>query len=341
MAKSSRSHSPTMRDVATHAGVSPMTVSRTLRGDPAVSPDNRQRVLDAVTTLGYRRNEAARSLRSGRSHGIIGLVITNLANPFYSQLALGVEQFAATHGQQVLIGNTAENVDRERELLADFAARRIDGAVVVPASRDHRHLRPAQLHGMPVVLAATPPRHATLDYVLVDDFGGARKLTEQLIAGGHRRIGFLGLPAHLWTGTERRRGFTDAMNSAGLPTPAELMDHHVGDIATAQQVTARLLTLARPPTALFAANNRNTMGAYRAIRQRGTATDLVGFDDVEFADLIDQPLTVAAYDPIDVGSSAAALLYDRVTAPGRRRARGITIPVHLRHYQVSRERAHC
>jgi len=321
-----------MRDVAAHAGVSPMTVSRTLRDDPAVSAANRKRVLDSVAALGYRRNEAARSLRSGRSHGLIGLVVTNLANPFYSQLALGVEQFAAEHGQQVLIGNTAEDVERERELLADFAARRIDGAVVVPAGTDHRHLRPAHLQGMPVVLAGAPPRRAALDHVLVDDFGGAHALTTELIGAGHKRIGFLGLPTHLWTGVERLRGFTTAMTAAGLPAPAQLADHHVADIAAAQDITRDLLELAKPPTAILAANNRNTMGAYRAIRHAKSGTALVGFDDFEFADLLDQPLTVAAYDPIEVGAAAAALLHDRVSATARSRTRGITIAVHLKHY---------
>ncbi len=328
------SQSPTMRDVAAYAGLSPMTVSRTLRGDSAVSADNRQKVLDAVNALGYRRNETARSLRSGRSHGIIGLVVTNLANPFYSQLALGVEQFAARHGQHVLIGNTAENLDRERELLADFSSRRIDGAVVVPASDDHRHLRASQAQGMPVVLAGAPPRRSSLDCVLVDDFGGARQLTSQLIEVGHRRIAFLGLPTHLWTGTERLRGFTAAMDAAKLKTAAELVDHHIPDIATAQQVAGELLELKTPPTAIVGANNRNTIGAYRAIRQHAATTALVGFDDFEFADLLDQPLTVAAYDPTELGSMAASLLHDRVQATAPRRARAISIPVHLKHYRA-------
>lgn len=318
-----------MRDVAAHAGVSPMTVSRTLRGDPAVTPDNRRKVHEAVAALGYRRNEAARSLRSGRAHDIIGLVVTNLANPFYSQLALGVEQFAAEHGQQVLIGNTAEDVGRERELLADFAGRRIDGAVVVPAGTDHRHLR---VRGLPVVLAAARPRRAALDCVLVDDYAGSRQLTEELIAAGHRRIAFLGLPEHLWTGAERLRGFRDAMQAAGLPAPDRLVGHHIADIATAQRTTRELLELSRPPTAIVAANNRNTMGAYRAIRHARTAIALVGFDDFEFADLLDRPLTVAAYDPIQLGAAAAGLLYDRVRGTAGKRPRTITIPIQLKHY---------
>jgi LacI family transcriptional regulator len=318
-----------MRDVAVHAGVSPMTVSRTLHDDPRVSADNRRRVLAAVAALGYRRNEAARSLRSGRSHDIVGLVVTNLANPFYSQLALGVEQFAAEHGQQVLIGNTAESVDRERELLADFAARRIDGAVVVPAGNDHRHLRAA---GIPVVLAAAQPRRAALDCVLVDDYAGSRQLTEELIAAGHRRIAFLGLAGHRWTGSERRRGFVDAMTAARLKTPARLTDHHLSDVAAAQRITGELLELREPPTAVVAANNRNTMGAYRAIRHLRSDTALAGFDDFEFADLLDRPLTVAAYDPTELGAAAAELLYDRVRGVARKKPRVRTISVQLKHY---------
>jgi LacI family transcriptional regulator, galactose operon repressor len=318
-----------MRDVAEYAGVSPMTVSRTLRDDPVVTAENRRKVHEAVAALGYRRNEAARSLRSGRAHDIIGLVVTNLANPFYSQLALGVEQFAAEHGQQVLIGNTADDVRRERELLGDFAGRRIDGVVVVPAGNDHHHLRAA---GLPVVLATARPRRAALDCVLVDDYTGSRELTEELIAAGHRRIAFLGLPEPNWNGAERLRGFADAMGAAGLAVPDRLIDHGLPEVAIAQRTTRELLDLSEPPTAIVAANNRNTMGAYRAIRHARTAIALAGFDDFEFADLLDQPLTVAAYDPTRLGAAAAELLFDRVHGTAGKRRRTITIPVQLKHY---------
>lgn len=303
---------PTMRDVAALAGVSPMTVSRTLLGDRRVSPPTRQRVLDAVSDLGYRRNELARSLRLGRTSGLIGLVVTNLANPFYSQLAIGVESAAGEHGQKVVLGNTAENVERERRLVEELASRRVDGMIVVPAGGDHSHLSPRKVGNAPVVLAARPPSRLDADCVLVDDFGGAHEATARLIRAGARRVGYLGLPASVWTSSERYRGFSVALEDAGLPHEDRYARRHHGTIASAEQAAAELLAQADPPDALFCANSRTTIGAYRAMRAAGAQVALAGFDDFELADLLGVPLILVAYDPRELGEQAARLLLDRM-----------------------------
>ena len=173
--------------------MSPMTVSRSLHDDPRVSDSTRRRVLAAVDELGYRRNELARNLRLGRTSGLVGLVVTNLANPFYSQLALGVEAVAGEHSLKVVLGNTGEDLERERRLIEELAARRVDGMIVVPAGSDHSHLSSARVGRIPIVLGARPPSKLELDCVLVDDFNGAREATARLIAKSARRVGFLGL----------------------------------------------------------------------------------------------------------------------------------------------------
>lgn len=319
-----RRQSVTMRDVAARLGVSAMTVSRALRGDAGIAEPTRQRVLAEVEALGYRRNDLARQLRSGRTHELIGLVVTNHANPFYSQLAMGVEQTAREHGAGVIIASTNGDLDSERELVRDMAARRIAGLVVVPSGNDHAHLDPAVLDGAPVVLAATPPRGIDVDCVLVDDFGGTYDACRQLIARGHRRIGFLGLPVSLWTGSERYRGYAAAMDDAGLEVEDGWVSRHRGDIALAEQATRRMLSLPHPPTALVTANNRNTVGALRTLRTLDQPVALAGFDDIELADLLQLPLSVVAYDASSVGTEAARLLFDRITpgeaAPGAGRA---------------------
>lgn len=315
--RASESAQPTLRDVAERAQVSPMTVSRALRDDAGVSAATKARVLDAVATLGYRPNEVARNLRLGRSGGLIGLVVTNLANPFYSQLALGVEAHVAEQGMRVMLGNSGEDPAREKQLVQDFASRRLDGIVVVPASNDHSHLDPRKLGGMPVVLAASPPVKVAVDSVLLDDFGGTWEATRHLITAGHRRIAFLGLPAATWTGSERYRGYCAALDEAGIPVDDGLASHRQREVAAAEQATEELLDLADPPTAIFAANNRNTIGAYRAIRERAADTTLAGFDDFELADLLGLPLTVVAYDPRELGREAARLLADRIRGAGR------------------------
>ena len=322
-----------MSDVAKHAGVSPMTVSRTLHDDDRVSPTTRAKVLASVEALGYRRNEVARSLRNGQSSDLLGLVVTNLANPFYSQLALGVEALAAEHGMTLVLGNTGEDVRREKELVDSLVARRVSGMIVVPAGSDHTHLRPARLDGTPVVLAARPPSGADLDCVLVDDFGGARAATDLLIGAGHRRIGFLGQRPNLWTSAERFRGFCTAMAEAGLDLDEQNMRFSLHDISAAERAAGELFRLPAAPSALFATNNRNTIGAVRAITRTQPDTVLAGFDDFELADMVGMPLSVVAYDPAEVGKQAAQLLIDRIahhndrTPPQR-----IVVPTSLRHY---------
>lgn len=310
---------PTIREVAQLAQVSPMTVSRTLRDDLGVSAATRARVIDAITELGYRPNEAARSLRLGRSSGLIGLVVTNLANPFYSQLTLGVEAVATEHGMRVLLGNSGEDPARERQLVHDFASHRVDGLIVIPCRSDHSHLDPKHLGGLPVVLAASPPVKIDVDSVLLDDFAGTWEAVRQVIAQGHRRIAFLGLPPSTWTGSERFRGYCAALEDAGLPTEDRYVSRPPSDVAASELAACALLDAPDPPTAIFTANNRYTIGAYRAIRNRGTATALAGFDDFELVDALAMPLTVVAYDPREMGVAAARLLRDRLhNAEGRR-----------------------
>ncbi|KRV49088.1 LacI family transcriptional regulator [Wenjunlia vitaminophila] len=301
-----------MRDVAERAAVSAMTASRALREDPRVLPATRERVLAAVAELGYRPNKVARSLRLGHGTGLVGVVVTNLANPFYSRLALGVDSVVGQQDLKTVIGNTAQDPDRERSLVADLVARRVDGIIAVPAGADQRHLAAAAAEGVPVVLASRPPVGFDADCVLVDDFGGARAGTERLLAMGHRRIGFLGSPPAVYTGTERLRGYRAALRDADVPVDERYVRQGQRETAEAAAAAGELLALPDPPTALFCSNNRNTIGAFRAISAAATDTALAGFDDFELADALGLPLTLVAYDRDELGREAARLLLDRM-----------------------------
>jgi LacI family transcriptional regulator len=329
------SGNPTMRDVAQHAGVSPMTVSRALRDDPRVSAEKKARIWTAVNVLGYTRNEAARNLRLGRSGGLVGLVVTNLANPFYSQVALGVEAMTSEHGMRVILGNSGEDVASERQLVDDFVSRRLDGIIVVPVGSNHGHLNAAQQAGIPVVLAASPPVRLIADAVMLDDFGGSLEATHHLIGAGHRKIAFLGLQPSTWTGSERFRGYCAALEEAGIPLDERIVSRQYRDVAAAERATLAMLAQEDPPTAVFAANNRNTIGAYRAIRGRRSNIALAGFDDFELADMLALPLTVVKYDPAELGRRAAELLCDRINEPQPQTEpvpRRIVIPTKLVEY---------
>jgi LacI family transcriptional regulator len=321
-----------MREVAARAGVSMMTVSRALRGDPQVSPRTRSRVLAAAEDLQYRPNRMARSLRLRHPSGTIGLVVTNLANPFYSQLALGVEIVAAERGMKVIVNNTADDVEREREIVNDLTGWQVEGLVVVPAGGSQDHLGPARLNGLPVVLAARPPVGIDVDCVLLDDFGGAQEATRRLLASGHRRVGFLGPPA-AWTSAERLRGFRTVLADHGVEVDETLVRCDQREVAAAESAAAELLGLPDPPTALFCANSRNAIGAYRAARRTRAATALACFDDFELADMLELPLSVVRYDPEEIGRQAARLLLDRLDGgkPGRA-GRRIVLPTSVVDY---------
>ncbi|UED86915.1 LacI family DNA-binding transcriptional regulator [Streptomyces profundus] len=324
---------PTLRDVAGRAGVSAMTVTRVLRDDPRVSPATREKVLAGISELGYRPNTVARSLRLGRGSGLVGLVVTNLANPFYSRLALGVDSVVGQQGLKTVIGNTRQDLDNERELVADLVGRRVDGIVVVPASGDQRHLAAAVDAGVPVVCASRPPVGFDADHVLVDDFGGARNATARLLAAGHRRVGFLGPPAAVYTSEERLRGYREALAAAGVRADERHVRQGQQDVEAAMNAASELLALAEPPTALFCSNNRNTIGAFRAVTAAGQDVALAGFDDFELADVLGLPLTVQAYDSDELGSEAGRLLIDRMRptgpAPPPRR---VVLPTRAVHY---------
>lgn len=326
---------PTMRDVAELAGVSPMTVSRALHRDPNVAPDSVRSVFDAVERLGYRRNEVARALRTGRAHDLIGLVITNLANPFYARLAEGVDRIAAMAGLHILIGNSRDDAARERELLEDFRSQRVSGLVVVPSGTDQSHLTAEHVDGVPVVLAARPPNGVDLDCVLVDDETGTRDLTNSLARAGHRRIGFVGLPRSTWAGTRRLAGYHRGLAESGIPFDEHLETFTDRLAHDAPRATSDLLDQPDPPTALVTANNRITVGAYRAIRTDHRVVALAGFDDIELGDLLEPGITVAAYDPSLIGETAASLVLSRLGLTGKNIDRGTqrhSLPVTIRDY---------
>lgn len=306
-----------MRDVAALAGVSTMTVSRALHDDPRITQGTKRRVMAAVQRLGYLRNDTARNLRIGRGAGAVGLVIGNLANPFYSQLAVGISETVERQGLTVMLVNAGGDTDREASLVMDLMSRRVAGIVIAPESDDHRHLAPDRMHGTPVVFVARPPAGVKADCVLVDDYAGTREATSRLIRRGHTRIAFVGLPSTVWAGAERFRGFQAALKEAGLRLDQKYIRYQESDVAAAERTVRSLLAMAKPPTALFAANNRTMIGALRAASDAKVPIALAGFDDFELADMLALPLIVVAYDAVDLGRQAAQLLLDRVGASGR------------------------
>ncbi|KJQ55626.1 LacI family DNA-binding transcriptional regulator [Microbacterium sp. SA39] len=324
---------PTVQDVAAAAGVSPMTVSRVLNGGPNVRPQKIQAVLDAAAALGYRRNENARSIRPGQRTGLLGVIITNVANPYYAQVQLGVEEIVSSDGMRLLVGNSGEDVHRERALVNDFIGRKVDGLIVVPAGGDVAHLRAATAVGIPLALASRQVDGVDADVVLVDDEGGARDGTAHLLAEGHRRIAFLGNRSSVFTSRRRQQGFERAHAEAGVAFDPILLRAGQNDDATAHDVTLELLALDEPPTAIFSANNRNTVGALRALSERRDLAEslrIVAFDDFELSSLVPFALSVIEHDPRELGRTAARMVMARLHSTVDSVAQTIELPTHFR-----------
>jgi LacI family transcriptional regulator len=306
-----------MRDVASTAGVSLKTVSRVVNREPGVHAATAARVEAAIADLGFARNDVARSLRHGRA-GAIGLVIEDVANPFYSAIARTVEDAAHARGHIVITGSCEEDPEREHQLVHRLLRRSVDALLIVPASSDHRYLEPELAAGTPLVFLDRPPGGIDADTVLLDNLGGARTAVEHLLAHGHERVAFVGDAPALHTARERLAGYRRALADAGVPERTELVRAGTHD-ATADEAAVRALLrlpLARRPTAIFCANNRNTIGALRALRDHARPIALIGFDDFELADMLATPVTVIRHVPEDMGRIAAELAYARLEGDG-------------------------
>ncbi|MFC7307933.1 LacI family DNA-binding transcriptional regulator [Streptomyces monticola] len=305
-----------MKDVAARAGVGLKTVSRVVNGEPGVTPDTERRVQEAIDALGFRRNDSARVLRKGRTASI-GLVLEDLADPFYGPLSRAVEEVARAHGALLINGSSAEDPDREQELVLALCARRVDGLVVIPAGDDHRYLEPEIKAGVATVFVDRPAGRIDADVVLSDSFGGARAGVAHLIAHGHRRIGFIGDQPRIHTAAERLRGYRAAMADAGLPVHDSWVS--LGSTAPERVRAAAdaILSGPEPVTAIFAGNNRVTVTVVRVLAGLDRSVALVGFDDIELADLLRPGVTVIAQDAAQLGRTAAERLFHRLDgAPG-------------------------
>lgn len=317
-----------IRDVAALAGVSVGSVSNVLNHPDRVSPDMRRRVEEAVSALGFVRNAAARNLRSGSSR-TLGLVVFDLANPFFADLAVGAEEVALAAGYGVLLVNSGTSPERERRQLQLLAEQHVDGILLSPVDRSNRdEVDRLRDRGTAVVLLETAlAGHCS---VTVDDVAGGRLAGEHLYGSGHRVVGFVGTPDRLRQCRERRAGLVLASAAAGLDPDRAVVDIEATTMSSAagfDAVTA-LLAAGSPAgpggapeervTAVFCANDLLALGALRALLTGGRRVPedmaLVGYDDIEFAAQAAIPLTSVRQPSHQLGRSAAELVLAEVTA---------------------------
>jgi LacI family transcriptional regulator len=304
---------PTIKDVAAEAGVSLKTVSRVLNGEGDVASDTARRVQAVVEALGYQRNEPAANLRRrGQSTSIIGLVIEDVANPFYSVLARAVEQVARANNYLLMVASSDEDPRQEVEVIRAFCSRRVDGLIAVPTGAEHSFLLPEMAAGTAVVFVDRPGVGVDGDSVVSANAGGTAEAVRHLIDQGHVRIGYLGDDPAVYTAAERYAGYCQALEAAGIELDESLVRLGVSDVTAAEASADALITRPDPPTALFGGNNRLTIGVLRAARRDGRRVAVVGFDDFELADMLDPPVTVVSQDAFALGRTAAELLFRRL-----------------------------
>lgn len=316
----------TMTDVARHAGVSVATVSHVLNDTRPVLPHTRQAVLDAVEELGYTPNTLARSLVTSRTRSI-GLAVSAISNPYFTEILQGVEAAALEHGYSLLIADPHDDPAHERKVVQLLHERRVEGLIVAPSARPRELLTYLGRHRVPAVfldrLVDDPaddggPR---FDQVCAESTGPTSRLVEHLAGLGHRRIALVaGLPG-LSTTAERITGYRHGLASAGLPYDERILVHGDSRSEGAERATASLLALGSRPTALVTANNAMTIGALRALRAHGLSVPgdiaLCCFDDFAWADLFSPRLTAVAQPSRDIGARAMRVLLDRLAEPDR------------------------
>jgi LacI family transcriptional regulator len=339
---------PTMKDVASRARVALKTVSRVVNGEPGVTPETASRVLGAIEDLGFRRNESARLLRTGHT-ATLGFIADSWADTDLAAVYRGLEDVARSHGYLLYSGSTDRDPEREERLALAMCARRVDGLIISPASGAHDYLVPEIEAGVATVFVLRPPvlNHADdtdlpADTVLPDERGGGRAAVAHLIAHGHRRIGFLAGGEH--RSRELLAGYAEAMRAAGLAAdPAWTML----DAASLNPASPDPGSAGHPPvTAVLCADRTSTEAALHALtwpcqttaesgRVAGAGpmagsgrVAVIGFGDLELADLVSPGLTVVSYDPTLIGRTAGELLVRRL-AGDQLSPRQVEVPVRL------------
>ncbi|MCR8573017.1 LacI family DNA-binding transcriptional regulator [Streptomyces sp. Isolate_219] len=304
-----------IKDVAERAGVSVATVSRVLNGHSPVA-ETRERVLAAVRELGYRPNNVARALRTART-GALGLIISDLTNPFFTELADAVEDEARSLGYSLVIGNAGERPDQQDDYIRTLLDRRIDGLLVSSAGTGSAMLSEVVASGTPLVLLDRTVPGVDAPCVRADGRTALTELAAHLAALGRRRPAIIVAPAGTPTGDERLRLFRTALGGYGLTLPDERVGatpdlQHTGG----RQVMSDFLDLAEPPDAVLATDNLMALGAMDELRARGLRVPddvaLVVYDDVPWFAHTDPPLTAIAQPTRELGRAAVHTLLARI-----------------------------
>lgn len=322
----------TIREVAQRAGVGIKTVSRVVNNEPNVAPATAARVRAAIEELRWEPDAHASNLRRTTTRTrSVGLLLGNVANPFSATIHRAIEDIAVHRDVAVFASSLDDEPEREIAAVEAFVRRKVDGLILTCAAESQEYLADLVAPEMPIVFIDREPTAFAGDTVHSDNLGGARVATRHVLGFGHRRLALLIDRREIWTARERERGFLEALQEFGVPADTAIIVADLSDQDAAERAVTRLLGMPDAPTAIVSGQNLITVGAVHALRRLGRHHDiaLIGFDDVELADLLEPGVSVVAQRPQEMGRTAAARLFASLDAGQRLAPTSIVIPVDL------------
>ena len=305
----------TMKDVAKAAGVHSSTVSRVINGNPNISQATAEKVLLAIKKLDYTPNALARSLKTKKLQ-TFGMLIPDIANPFFAGLARGVEDRANEYGYNVILCNTDDCLEKEIIYLRLLAERCVEGLILATAKIRDKSIIELERSQFPYIMLSRNIKGLQENSISIDDIAGGYLATQYLIGLGHRKIGHITGPYNTTAALDRIKGYKRALLNYGIPFNKKYIGEGDFRIKGGYSVMNHFLALKDPPTAVFTANDLLAVGAIEAIRENGydvpSDFSIVGFDDIRLASYLSPSLTTVRQPMIEMGSLAINKLLERI-----------------------------
>lgn len=308
----------TIEDVAALAGVSRQTVSRAINNKDEISPATKDRVLQAVSQLGYQPNRAAQSMVTRRTL-TVGLVFADILNPFFPEVARGVQDVARDHNYNVFLCNTDDNPDIENEMLQSLVAYGVDGIIILGSSLSDADLKKFADSYRPIAMTNRFVEHPNINLIIVDNIHGGALAAEHLIANGHTVVGMITNENSPISQIRRVQGFREKLAEHGLPNDETILEASTPTINGGYQATKKLLNRQPNLTGLFAYNDLMGIGAIRACSEMNLAIpndiSIIGFDDIHLTSITSPSLTSVRVDKYAIGAKAMTRLLEMLEQP--------------------------
>jgi len=321
----------TIKEVAKEAGVSVSTVSHVINNTRFVSDDLKTRVLTSMEELGYQPNHIARSLRK-KETDTIGLIISDITNPFFSEIAWSIEYLTYMEQYSLILCCTNGRVEKETFYINQLSERRVDGIILISPKISTDYLKILEDRDIPVVLVDNESPGNRMDVIMADNFQGGRLAAEHLTKLGHEKIACISGPFVDNPSYERVKGFLAVLKEKGLPMHEEYMRKGNFDVYSGVDRGKELVEMEDPPTAIFACNDMMAMGAIQAVVKHGLRVpddiSVVGFDDISMAEYFVPALTTIRQPMHEIGSEALKAMMESINIPDKSH-RKITLDVHL------------